>query len=63
MSAAAHPVPMTRAAVLDAAIGIAWWNRMTERERAAALRAARTAVPAVAFEHWRRSTAASRPHP
>ena len=53
MSAAAHPVPMTRAAVLDAAIGIAWWNSMTERERRAALQAADTAIPAVAFDHWR----------
>lgn len=39
----------------DATIGIAWWNHLTERQRYAALRAARTAIPAQAFNHWRQT--------
>lgn len=37
----------------DAATGIAGWNRMTERQRRAALLAADTAIPTRAFDHWR----------
>ena len=37
----------------DAALGIAWWNAMTERRRLEALRAADTAVPAEAWAHWK----------
>lgn len=41
----------------DAELGMAWWNNLTERQRAEALRAASTDVPAVAWEHWRATTA------
>lgn len=34
-----------------AAAGIAWWNALTEKQRAAALAAAETAVPAEAYRH------------
>ncbi len=37
----------------DATIGIAWWNRLSERQRRVALQAADTAIPAAAFDHWR----------
>ena len=47
-----------RARAADATIGIAWWNRMTERQRFAALQAARTAIPAQAFNHWRQTAGA-----
>jgi hypothetical protein len=46
----------TRPATADEAIGIAWWNAMTERARLAALKAVETegrASPAEAFDHWR----------
>lgn len=32
--------------------GMAWWNGMTEAERLAACRAADTAIPAMAYAHW-----------
>jgi hypothetical protein len=41
----------------DAALGIAWWNGMTPRHRAEAMRAAESACPADAWEHWRRLAA------
>jgi hypothetical protein len=37
----------------DAELGMTWWNGLTKRQRAEALRAANTDVPAVAWEHWR----------
>lgn len=41
----------------DAALGIAWWNAMTERQRLDALKAAGgpegRASPADAWDHWR----------
>ena len=37
----------------DEELGVAWWNNMTERDRARALAAAGTAIPAVAWRHWR----------
>jgi hypothetical protein len=39
----------------DAEGGPAWWNFLSESERAAMLKAANTAVPAEAWAHWRRS--------
>jgi hypothetical protein len=36
---------------------MAWWNGMTDVQRARALWAAETAVPAEAWEHWQRTTA------
>jgi hypothetical protein len=39
--------------MVDAELGMAWWNGLTKRQRAEALRAANTDVPAVAWEHWR----------
>lgn len=42
-----------RRATADEAAGMMWWNAMTERERLEALRAADTACPAEAFNHWR----------
>ena len=42
-----------RRATNDAEIGCAWWNTMTEWQRLEALRAAGTACPAIAFDHWR----------
>lgn len=35
------------------AMGMAWWNGMTEHQRLEALRAADTACPAEAWAHWR----------
>ncbi len=40
----------------DAELGMVWWNRITPRQRLAALRAADTAVPAVAWEWWQRTS-------
>jgi hypothetical protein len=37
---------------------MAWWNSMTNVQRARALWAAQTAVPAEAWEYWQRTTAA-----
>jgi hypothetical protein len=37
----------------DAAMGMAWFNSMNERERFEALRAANTSVPAEAWAHWK----------
>lgn len=39
----------------DAAPGIAWWNAMTDRQRAEALRAADTDCPADAWRHWQQT--------
>jgi hypothetical protein len=39
----------------DAELGIQWWNRLSERGRLQALRAADTAVPAEAWEWWKRT--------
>ena len=44
--------PVDRA---DAEIGMAWWNGLSKRERAQALEAAGTSVPAEAWAHWKRS--------
>jgi hypothetical protein len=38
----------------DAELGMTWWNRLTERERAEWLRRADTAVPAEAWEAFKR---------
>jgi len=48
---------------VDAHLGMAWWNGMTERERAEALRCANTAIPAEAWRHWkeRRTNSVSGP--
>jgi hypothetical protein len=46
----------TKRATADEALGIAWWNAMTERARLAALKAVEPegrASPAEAFDHWR----------
>lgn len=39
----------------DAELGTHWWNQLSERGRLAALRAADTAVPAEAWEWWKRT--------
>lgn len=39
----------------DAELGIQWWNRLSERGRLAALRAADTSIPAEAWEWWKRT--------
>jgi hypothetical protein len=36
----------------DAQLGMAWWNGMSVLERAEALRAANTDIPAEAWRHW-----------
>ena len=36
-------------------VGMVWWNNLTDDGRAAALRAANTAVPAEAYEYWART--------
>lgn len=41
----------------DAELGMAWFNGMNERQRVAALRAADSAVPADAWEWWKRTAA------
>jgi hypothetical protein len=46
----------------DSALGIAWWNAMTERARLEALIAVEpesNASPAEAWEHWKRTAAAA----
>jgi hypothetical protein len=43
--------------VLDAELGMTWWNRCTERERARWLERAGSAVPADAWEAFKRETA------
>jgi hypothetical protein len=45
----------------DAALGIAWWNAMTERARLEALKAVEPqgrASPAEAWAHWKQTAAA-----
>jgi hypothetical protein len=42
----------------DEAIGMAWWNAMTDRQRLAALYAVNpegNASPAEAFSHWKKT--------
>jgi hypothetical protein len=41
----------------DASLGIAWWNAMTEAQRAEALRSADSACPADAWKHWQQTAA------
>lgn len=41
----------------DAQLGMVWWNRMTRAERARWLERAQSAVPAHAWETFRRETA------
>lgn len=53
----AESVKAFRQAIQDAALGIAWWNGMTRQHRAEALRAADSACPAEAWEHWRQTAA------
>ena len=48
-------INIDRASAADTTIGIAWFNGITERQRRAALQAADTAIPAVAFHHWRQT--------
>jgi hypothetical protein len=63
MSAATERVVTVRAPSLrpvarpasDAELGCAWWNGLTERERWRALHAADSAVPAEAWEWWKRT--------
>ena len=46
----------TKPATADEALGIAWWNAMTERARIAALKAVEPegrASPAEAWAHWK----------
>jgi hypothetical protein len=43
----------TKRATPDAALGIAWFNALTERQRLDAMRAADSACPAEAWDHWR----------
>lgn len=38
----------------DEVLGVAWWNGLTEKERAFWLQAARSAVPADAWAFWKR---------
>jgi hypothetical protein len=48
----------SKRATADAALGIAWWNAMTERARLAALKAVEPegrASPAEAWEHWKQT--------
>lgn len=45
---------MERQPTSDERRGIEWWNALTEAERAAWLRRARSAVPADAWAHYRR---------
>lgn len=45
---------MTTPTESDAELGMTWWNRLTERERAEWLRRANTAVPAEAWEAFKR---------
>jgi hypothetical protein len=47
--------PPARVPTADDLAGIAWWNGMTDFQRARALWAAKTAVPAEAWEYWQRS--------
>lgn len=37
----------------DDELGMAWWNHITEQQRAEALRAAHTDVPAEAWAYWK----------
>ena len=39
----------------DEAMGIAWWNNLTERQRAEALLAADTACPVEAWNLWKQT--------
>jgi hypothetical protein len=53
---ASNPAPVLRGTARpasEAELGIAWWNAMTEQQRLEALRAADTACPADAWDHWR----------
>ena len=52
-SASEPQVAIIRRGLVDAALGIAWFNAMTERQRAEALRAADSACPADAWEQWK----------
>jgi hypothetical protein len=41
----------------EAALEMAWWNAMTECQRAEALRAADSECPSDAWDHWRQNAA------
>lgn len=51
------PIRAVARPAADAELGIHWWNRLTERQRWNALRAADSAVPAEAWEWWKRTAA------
>ena len=50
-------VAIIRRGLVDAALGIAWWNAMAERQRAEAVRVADSACPADAWERWKQTVA------
>jgi hypothetical protein len=49
----AHPMPGLSPAGNDAELGMAWWNGLTELERAHWMEVADSAIPADAWKAWK----------